>query len=519
MSFFSGKKLLLVGFFVVLLIAIPVTVYLVGQQQKTKSSAEAATTMTIQASKTTVSVGEPISFDVTIDPSSVNQIGFVKIVLTYDPTKLATTPATFVPADWPAKDGTTFTPQIPLGPTYGNGTISVSMSVGGSPQNVLTSKTKIATFTFNALSATDADSPTQVKIVGDQTQVLSTVDEGGTSVLSNIPPPANLTITDSGSPTLTGSNFHWDTADFSLDAKGAYILIGDQQYLLDMQDSKLTTDPRNLTSDGFYNSNMDFSWTENGNPMRIVLLVKYADQGNWKLSSVKTYDGKSDGKWIVYDTSDQAGHAIASGAGNNYNGTNIDLASNSQSQVQTKSKIHMDSLTLTNLVAFLKTLSPIANAAGTTTPVPTIAPGLSCTSLSLDPGSSGTAPFAVNLTAAGTSNNGNITKVSFSFGDGQTQDVTDAGGIGTTSVSVLASHTYQTSGSFNASATLTDENGNTSSGGCVTTVSVNDASGSATATEAISPSPLPPTGPTGLVTVGALGVLLTFIGAVLLLAL
>ncbi len=383
MSFFSGKKLLLVGFFVVLLIAIPITVYLVGQQQKTKSSAEAATTMIIQTAKTSVKVGEPVSFDVIVDPSTVNQIGYIKVVITYDPTKLSTNSSTFTPAQWPAADGTNFTPSIPLGPDYGDGTISVSMSVGGSPQNVLTTRSKIATFTFDALAATDADVPTQVRIVGEQTQVLSSVDVGGTSVLSNIPPPANIIITDS-EPTDTPTP------------------------------TSFTASPTNTP-------------------------------------------------------------------------TPTDVTEGDVTETET--------------------------------PTPTGTSTLLCTSFSLDPGSSGTVPFAVNLTAVGTSSAGNITSVTFDFGDGQTQDVTDAGGIGTTSISVLASHTYETSGTFDATATLTDEDGIVSEGGCAATVTVADEEGaSPTATE-VSPSPLPPTGPTGLITIGALGVFLTFIGAILLLAL
>ena len=161
-------------------------------------------------------------------------------------------------------------------------------------------------------------------------------------------------------------------------------------------------------------------------------------------------------------------------------------------------------------------------ATATLTPTPTTvsgASGLSCSTLSLDPGATGIAPFSVNLTAAGTSTDSAIAQVNFDFGDGETQDVTDAGGIGTNSISVLTSHTYASSGTFNAKATITDEDGNTNIGGCTATVSVSGES-EATPTETIaSPSPLPPTGPTGLITVGAIGVLLAFIGAILLLAL
>ena len=165
MSFLSGKKLLLLGFIIVLLVAIPVTVYLVGLQQKSKISAEAATTLSLLP--TPLNVGDTVSFDVYVDPSNVNEIAFVKLVLSYDSTKLATTEGTFAVSQWPAADGSSFTPSIPIGPEFSPGTITVAMSVGGSPQNVLKTRTKVATLTFKAIAQTEENVPTQV-IFGNQ---------------------------------------------------------------------------------------------------------------------------------------------------------------------------------------------------------------------------------------------------------------------------------------------------------------------------------------------------------------
>jgi hypothetical protein len=373
MSFFSGKKLLLVGFIIVLLVAVPVTVYLVQQQQQTKSSAEAATKLSLVESPKTVKKNENVTFDIIADPSNINQIGYIKLVLIYDPTKLATITGSFAVAQWPSSDGSTFTPSIPIGPEYGEGTVTVEMSVGGSPQNVLQRSTKIGTITFKALDVTEAGVPTQVTF-GNQTQVLSlggtnNADEGALSVLSNST-PGQVIITEAGAGTGTPT------------------------------DTPTPTDTGDVTE----------------------------------------------------------------------------------------------------------------------TPTPTTSVGLTCSSLTLDPGNSGTAPFAVNLTAVGNSETSTISKVAFTFGDGQTQEVTDSGGVVTNSISVLTSHTYATSGTFNASATITDVDGNTATGNCKATVTVKAEAG-ASPTAVASPSPLPPTGPTGLITVGAIGVMLTFIGAILLFAL
>ena len=378
MSFLSGKKLLLVGFIVVLLVAIPVTVYLVQQQQKIKSSAEAATTLSLLPLTQTAKIGETTTFEIWIDPASINQVQSVKVVLTYDSTKLATTDGSFTVLPWPAADGTTFTPSVLLGPDYTPGIITTLMTIGGSPQNVITTRTKIATVSFKTIAKTDGV-PTQIAF-GDATQILSQggttgTDEGGANVKSGAS-PGSVTITDEEiiTPTVT-----------------------------------LSPSPTPTTG---------------------------------------------------------------------------------------------------------PTVVPTATGIPTTT-------GLTCSALTIDGTLTGTVPFSVNITATGNSTGSAITNVSFDYGDGQTQEVTDSGGIGTDSISVLTTHTYETSGTFNASATLTDEDGNVSSGGCSAAITVTDASGQSPTptTIAQSPSPLPPTGPTGLITVGVIGVIISFIGVVLLLAL
>lgn len=386
MSFLSGKKLLLVGFIVVLLVAIPVTVYLVQQQQKTKSSAEAATTLSLSPVTKTAKIGETATFEIWIDPASINQVQSVKVVLTYDSTKLATTEGSLTVLPWPATDGTTFTPSVLLGPNYTPGTITTLMTIGGSPQNVITTRTKIATVSFKALAKTDGV-PTQIAF-SSQSQALSqggstSTDEAGANIISNTSPGSvNITEEDVISPTTT-----------------------------------FTPTP---------------------------------------------------------------------------------------------------TLTVTPTPTGIVTLTP------TVTSTPTS--GLTCTALTLDGSSTGVAPFSVNMTATGNSTGSAITNVSFDYGDGQTQEVADSGGIGTSSISVLTTHTYATSGTFNASATLTDEDGNVSSGGCTATITVTDVerlSPTPTPPTTIvqSPSPLPPTGPTGLITVGLIGIVISFIGVVLLLAL
>lgn len=198
----------------------------------------------------------------------------------------------------------------------------------------------------------------------------------------------------------------------------------------------------------------------------------------------------------------------------------------------------------------LSTTSPvyIAIAAGTTTPTPgpTSTPGPTtanqlpiCDNLNVDRTTSGTTPFSIAFTANGRDSDGTIRKVSFNFGDGPVQDVTQAGGIGTNSVSVQIAHTYANPGTFQASAILTDNNNavSTASSSCTQTITVTKTTGGPaptspaattgqpTSTPSLTPTPtvIPSITPTGpghqVITVGIAGVILTILGGFLFLAL
>lgn len=479
MSFLSGKKLLLLGFIVVLLVAIPVTVYLVGLQQNTKTSAEAATTLSLLPTPLTKAVGENVSFDVYVDPSSVNEVSYVKLVMSYDSTKLATMEGSFAVSTWPAADGSSFTPSIPIGPEYGVGTITVAMSVGASPQNVLKTRTKVATLTFKALAATEPDVPTQVTF-GNQSQLLSLggtggTDEIGSNLISNTS-PGSVNIT---SPEIVSKNpvCMYLTVDKSTTGKAPYTL----KFEGSGHDEGGTIESIKL----------DFGDGDNSTPTKEDPGVKGYGTPRATASASHTYDTAG-----TYT----ATAVLVDDEGNESGATEC-------------------SKTITITEAAEEDTDPTLTSTPTDTPTPTGVPPVSCTSLSLDPGSTGTAPFSVNLTAVGTSSEVAISEVNFDFGDGETQSVTDAGGIGTNSVSVLTSHTYATSGTFNAKATITDEDGNENTGSCTATIAVSGDSEASPTDVIASPSPLPATGPVELVTVGAIGVMLAFIGAILLLAL
>lgn len=116
------------------------------------------------------------------------------------------------------------------------------------------------------------------------------------------------------------------------------------------------------------------------------------------------------------------------------------------------------------------TTSPSPSVTITTQPSTTIAPTAiptqstnklpACINLSTST-SSGSAPLSVTLTASGRDTDGTISKATFNFGDGTSQDVTT--GLGTASVSAQLAHTYNSGGNFNATSVFTDNSGAVSS--------------------------------------------------------
>lgn len=184
MNLFSGKKLLLVGFIIVLLVAIPLTVYLAQKQQQTQSSAAPSTTLSFTPAETTTSVGQTVSMDININPGS-NQVSFLKLVISYDPLKLGE----------PSLVPNTFDfPSVLEGPSSAAGTSSVTLSVGADPTKVIQTATRAATLTFKALAAT-AGTPTKVSFTSE-TQALSIAssDQANENVLLPNAGQASITI-------------------------------------------------------------------------------------------------------------------------------------------------------------------------------------------------------------------------------------------------------------------------------------------------------------------------------------
>ncbi len=375
---FSGKKLLLLGFIVVLLVAIPITVYLVQQQQKTEIKAAPSTILSVVdvdtgSSSKTMAVGESANFKVVVNPGS-NQVSFVKFTLTYDSTKLDVQANGFTP-----NEGTF--PSILQGPTYAAGSVTVTMSIGGSLDKVIQTPKEAGTLTVTAIGSTNG-ATTKIDFGTPQVLSVGATDTFNENVFSSSV-PAVITIDEGATPTVT---------------------------------PEPTPTPAPSPTPG-------------------------------------------------------------------------------------------------------PTATPTVTPGPTGTPSANQLP--SCTSLALNSSSTGTAPYALMLTANGNDTDGTVNKVTFNFGDGQVQDVTD--GVNTGSVSVQTSHIYSTAGTFTATAAMTDNSGGVSSTELCTQVITINGGGGAVITIAPTNTPIPtmpPTGPgSAIMTFGAVGAILSVIGILLFLAL
>jgi hypothetical protein len=383
----NGKKLFLIGFIVVLLVAIPLTVYFLQQTTTSQGHAEASTNIAFtptSSASTPIqeSVGSSVPLSITVDPGK-NLVSFVKLEIQYDPTTLATASANAFQAN------TTAFPSVLEGPIYSPGKIDVTLSVGPNPTAAIQQQVTAATVTFTALKDTPPGTPTLVTFTSS-TQVLSigSNDQASENVLSTAT-PATIAI-GAGTPTQS---------------------------------------------------------IPSGTPTPAP-----------SISPTPTVEPTT----------------VPSGA---------------------------------------PTAEPTVSSAPT--PTPTIAPtsGPStggtppvCSSLTVDRSTTGSAPYSLTFTANGTSSVSTINGVAFNFGDGQVSNVTQAGGIGTATVNVQDSHTYNNPGTYSATATLTDAGNNASS-----------PSSSAGTGSVTNPTPtMPPTGSTGLAIGIGLGASILILGGGLL---
>ncbi|HUD44929.1 MAG TPA: hypothetical protein VMR41_05270 [Patescibacteria group bacterium] len=160
MGTLSVKRLLLIGFIVVLLLAIPATLYILKQQSNTQSHAVKSTNLSFTPTSSPTSpinanVGDSIPLTVYVDPVQ-NSVTFLQLEIDYDPSVLQVDQSSF------KVNNSTF-PTIISGPTFSSGKITAQISTGANPTSALTKAAAAATINFTALAPTSSGQPTEIK--------------------------------------------------------------------------------------------------------------------------------------------------------------------------------------------------------------------------------------------------------------------------------------------------------------------------------------------------------------------
>ncbi len=199
---FSAKKLFLVGFIVLLLVGIPASVYLVQQNQETRSRAEKSTNLSFLPNSSvsgpiTKNVGDVIPLDIQVDPGT-NLVTFIRLEIQYDPDKLATASGAFT------VNSSVF-PTVSAGPVYTPGKIVVTLSSGFDATKAVQTKVRAATLKLKALAPTDPNTPTLVTYsVNTVVTSLGANDQSSENVLAGTS-PANIAILGAATTTPTQS--------------------------------------------------------------------------------------------------------------------------------------------------------------------------------------------------------------------------------------------------------------------------------------------------------------------------
>jgi len=180
------KKLLIFGIGFLFLLAVPATVFLVGQKQELRKKAAPASTMSLEPKSPTVKVGDVFTMEAVLDTAD-NQIIAAAVQISYDAAKLEAQSIT---------NGPLFPNVISPG-VIDNGKASITVSAASTTVPVKGKGTAV-TMRFKALSP--ATTASQVTFA--QGTFANALGEGEQNALTSTAPAA-ITITDTGGPPIT----------------------------------------------------------------------------------------------------------------------------------------------------------------------------------------------------------------------------------------------------------------------------------------------------------------------------
>lgn len=221
---FTGKRLLVLGFILLLLIATPATVYFVQKQQEARTHAQASTTMAFyqddaltqlitQANPVSKNVGDVFPVTIGMDPGT-NLVASVILHVKYDPTKLEVENTTGTGTQQGfVRNTAAFGPDPIEGPKYTSGEVAVWITTGTDVTTAIQApnKPKVGTITFKALAGTGS-TPTQVTFTNEtQVNAWGSNATAGENVLSTTQ-PAFIVINGAAGPTATPTSVPGATA-------------------------------------------------------------------------------------------------------------------------------------------------------------------------------------------------------------------------------------------------------------------------------------------------------------------
>lgn len=203
-----NRKFLFIALGILAIFGLAITLWVLRQRTLQNPHAAAATTLSFTPTSLTVAVGSPISSDIMVDPST-NKVSLVKIILSYDNTKIQVT-----------SDNASLTPNTSLFPqtldtpkTNCNGsscTLSATFSVGSDPTKAIQSKATVATFHAQLIAASTSPIVIPFTTTSAVYSIAST-DQAAENVLSSTSP---LTIVTQGGACIPNqSSCSWDSMD------------------------------------------------------------------------------------------------------------------------------------------------------------------------------------------------------------------------------------------------------------------------------------------------------------------
>lgn len=163
------KKIVLLVGALLLLVAVPITVYFVGQQQDVRSRAAPATHLAFNPENITKAQDEQFTVNVQID-TAANSVAAAKIVITFDATKLEATSITNGP----------FAPKIVASGVVGPGTASITVAAESTAKPIKGAGV-IAIVRFKGIAGT----ATAIPLLFDPTTFVSGLKETQANVLAS----------------------------------------------------------------------------------------------------------------------------------------------------------------------------------------------------------------------------------------------------------------------------------------------------------------------------------------------